>query len=103
MRTPSWKPSDSFRLRRSDRVSSCLAHGRVVMLALIVISISWSLSQLVGDRFEEMIRLSKLLGERLIPADVVVISQKAFDQWRGVPNTLAWHASREGRLYESVA
>jgi uncharacterized protein len=57
----------------------------------------------VEDRFGEMTRLACLLGERLIPADVVVISQASFERWRDVPNTLAWRAAREGTLYERVA
>ena len=32
----------------------------------------------VADRFAEMARLSTLLGQRLIPADVVVMSAKTF-------------------------
>jgi len=32
-----------------------------------------------------------------------VISQSSFERWRDVPNSLAWRAVREGRLYERVA
>jgi predicted nucleotidyltransferase len=39
----------------------------------------------VADRFAEMARLSTLLGRRLIPADVVVMSADAFEQQKGVP------------------
>ena len=56
----------------------------------------------VPDRAAETIRLSTLLGRRLIPADVVVMSKASFDLQRDVPNTLAWRATREGKVYEPV-
>lgn len=57
----------------------------------------------VGDRFAEMARLSTLLGRRLIPADVVVMSAEAFEQQKQVTNTLAWRAAREGQVHELAA
>lgn len=54
----------------------------------------------VADRMAEMVRLSDLLGRRLIPADVVVFSRSAFDQQSAIPNTLAYHAAQEGRVYD---
>lgn len=57
----------------------------------------------VKNRYDEMVRLARLLGEQLVPADVIVISQSSFERWRDVPNSLAWRAAREGRLYERVA
>ena len=54
----------------------------------------------VRDRFLEMSRLSTLLGRRLIPADVVVMSAAAFERERNVINTLAWRAAREGQVHE---
>lgn len=57
----------------------------------------------VPDRAAEIVRLSTLLGRRLIPADVVVMSKASFDLQRDVPNTLAWRATRDGKVYESVA
>lgn len=54
----------------------------------------------VGNRFDEMARLSSLLGRELIPADVVVVSDAAFEDERRQPNTLAWRAVREGRIHE---
>jgi predicted nucleotidyltransferase len=52
------------------------------------------------NRASEMVRLSTLLGRQLIPADVVVMSDAAFEEERQVPNTLAWRAANEGREYE---
>lgn len=57
----------------------------------------------VADRFAEMARLSTLLGQRLIPADVVVMSTEAYERQKNIVNTLAWRASREGRVHEFVA
>jgi predicted nucleotidyltransferase len=54
----------------------------------------------VEDRAAEIVRLSSLLGRRLIPADVVVMSAASYDRQRDVPNTLAWRAAREGKVYE---
>ena len=56
----------------------------------------------VHDRSLETIRLATLLGRRLIPADVVVMSRSAFERQREVPNTLAWRAVREGSAHELV-
>lgn len=57
----------------------------------------------VTDRYAEMARLSTLLGRRLIPADVVVMSREAFDRQKIVVNTLAWRAAREGVAHELAA
>ena len=54
----------------------------------------------VPDRHAEMVRLSTLLGQRLIPADVVVMSAEAFERQRVVANTLAWRAALEGKVHE---
>lgn len=54
----------------------------------------------VANRTAEMIRLSTLLGQRLIPADVVVMSEASFQDQRQVPNTLAWRAAREGVIHD---
>lgn len=57
----------------------------------------------VTNRFAEMTRLSTLLGQRLIPADVVVLSAEAFERQKLITNTLAWRAAREGSLHEFSA
>jgi predicted nucleotidyltransferase len=56
----------------------------------------------VRDRFAEMARLSTLLGRRLIPADVVVMSAEAYERQKTMINTLAWRAAREGQVHEFV-
>jgi predicted nucleotidyltransferase len=57
----------------------------------------------VPDRFAEMARLATLLGRRLIPADVVVMSIDTFERQKMVINTLAWRAAQEGRAYDLAA
>lgn len=54
----------------------------------------------VRNRFDEMARRAALLGRQLLPADVVVMSDAAFEQERTQPNTLAWRAAREGLIHE---
>jgi len=54
----------------------------------------------VHSEYEEMIRLRKLLRAVPFAVDIVVNSRSRFDYWKDTPNTLAWRASREGRLYE---
>ncbi len=57
----------------------------------------------VTNRFDEMARLSALLGSAMVSADVVVISRTSFDRGRDDSNSLAVRARKEGRLYEPVA
>jgi predicted nucleotidyltransferase len=57
----------------------------------------------VPDRFAEMARLSTLLGRRLIPADVVVMSADSFERQKSVINTLAWRAAQEGQVHDLAA
>jgi predicted nucleotidyltransferase len=52
------------------------------------------------DRVAEMVRLSSLLGRSLIPADVIVMSQAAFEDEKVIPNSLAFRAYREGTVLE---
>ncbi|GMV60078.1 MAG: hypothetical protein AMXMBFR72_31710 [Betaproteobacteria bacterium] len=54
----------------------------------------------VADRAAETVRLSALLGRRLLPADVVVMSRSTYESERTVPNTLAYRAAREGKVLE---
>ncbi len=57
----------------------------------------------VSNRFEEMARLSTLLGKNLIPADVVVLSAAAYERQKLIANTLAWRVAREGTVHEFAA
>ncbi len=57
----------------------------------------------VFDRHAEIVRLSTLLGQSLIPADVVVMSADAFERQKLITNTLAWRAASEGKVHEFAA
>ena len=57
----------------------------------------------VLDRVAEMVRLAEVVRPLLLPVDVVVISEERFAYWRDTPNTLAYRAAQEGKLYEQVA
>ncbi|MCM8626650.1 nucleotidyltransferase domain-containing protein [Accumulibacter sp.] len=54
----------------------------------------------VADRFAEIARLSTLLGQRLIPCDVVVMSAETFERQKRVVNTLAWRADLERQVHD---
>ena len=52
---------------------------------------------------EEMVRLSDALRPLRISVDVLVVSQKTFDEWWDTPNTVLYEAAREGRVFHAVA
>ncbi len=56
----------------------------------------------VQDRMEEMVRLSRLLGKLLIPADVAVVGRDEFHRFRDTPNTLHHRAFKQGKVYEPL-
>ncbi len=57
----------------------------------------------VKDRYGEMVRLRKVLRPLKVPADVLVVSAKVFEEWRDTPNTVIYEAAKEGRFYDKVA
>ncbi|MFC1782752.1 nucleotidyltransferase domain-containing protein [Planctomycetota bacterium] len=61
----------------------------------------------VKNRLTEMVRLREVLdeiiGDLLIPADVLVASRERFEHWRDTPNTVYYQADREGEVYERIA
>jgi uncharacterized protein len=52
----------------------------------------------VADRHREMVRLRDALGGLLVPADVLVFSEREVEDWRDVPNSVIHTALREGRV-----
>jgi uncharacterized protein len=57
----------------------------------------------VQDRRREMVRLRRVLSPLRIPADVLVISEQAFQEWRQTPGNILYEAAMEGRvLYEAA-
>jgi uncharacterized protein len=52
----------------------------------------------VQDRFGEMVRLGRILGRLLIPADVVVVSAEHARKWESVSGTMIHEAIAQGRV-----
>ncbi len=57
----------------------------------------------VLDRRREMVRLRRVLSPLRIPADVIVVSEQSFQEWRQTPGNILHEAAQEGRvLYEAA-
>ncbi|MGB2728154.1 MAG: nucleotidyltransferase domain-containing protein [Halobacteriota archaeon] len=51
----------------------------------------------------EMVRLSDVLRPLRIPVDVLVASEKVFNEWADTPGTVLYEAAKEGKvLYEKT-
>jgi predicted nucleotidyltransferase len=57
----------------------------------------------VTDSHAEMVRLREVLRPLRVPVDVLVVSEKTFQEWRDTPNTVINVAATEGKVYEQVA
>lgn len=57
----------------------------------------------VRSRRAEMVRLRDVLRPLKVPADVMVVSRKTFDEWADTPGTIVYEAAHEGRVFGSVA
>ena len=55
------------------------------------------------DPRAEMVRLREVLRPLRVPADVLVVSDKVFREWRDTPNTVIHAAATEGIVYDQVA
>jgi predicted nucleotidyltransferase len=50
----------------------------------------------------EMVRLRRILRPLRIPVDIIVVSEKVFNDWANTPGTVIYEAALEGRvLYET--
>jgi predicted nucleotidyltransferase len=57
----------------------------------------------VKARRMEMVRLSDVLRPLRIPVDVLVASEKVFNEWADTPGAVLYEAAREGKvLYEKA-
>jgi uncharacterized protein len=55
----------------------------------------------VKDRDAEMVRLQDCLRPLRINADLVVVSENKFKEWKDTPGNLIYYAAKEGKvLYE---
>jgi uncharacterized protein len=55
----------------------------------------------VTARRREMVRLSDVLRPLRVPADVLVASERVFEEWRNVPGTVLYEANKEGKVVYS--
>src|SRR5881227_3688744 len=53
---------------------------------------------IVTARRREMVRLSDVLRPLRVPADVLVASDRVFEEWRNVPGTVLYEANKEGKV-----
>ena len=56
----------------------------------------------VWARREEMVRLRRVLRSLHIPVQILVASQKTFDEWADTPGTVLYEAAREGKIFDAV-
>jgi len=56
----------------------------------------------VTSRLDEMVRLRDVLRPLGIPADVLVVSKKTFEDWADTPNTIVYEAAQEGRVFHAL-
>src|SRR3989442_725473 len=52
----------------------------------------------VTARRREMVRLSDVLRPLRVPADVLVASDRVFQEWRNIPGTVLYEAHKEGKV-----
>jgi predicted nucleotidyltransferase len=57
----------------------------------------------VTDQWAEMVRLRRAMRPIRIAADVIVVSQKTFDEWADTPNTLLYDAAHAGRIFHAIS
>ncbi len=58
---------------------------------------------MVKDRRQKMVRLRRVLSPLLIPADVLAVSERTFQDWADTPGNILDEAAREGWvLYEAT-
>ncbi len=62
------------------------------------------IEQLINNKFQEMIRLRKVLRGLKIPIDILVITSNEFKERSQVPGTVYYWAKKDGKiLYEEAA
>lgn len=57
----------------------------------------------VPSKRREMVRLRDVLRPLGIPVDILVTTQRLFEEWRDTPNNVLFQAASEGRLFDEVA
>jgi len=55
------------------------------------------------NRFDEMVRLNRLVRSLDVSVDLLVVSAEKFEYWRETPGNVYFEAATEGRvLYEAA-
>jgi len=57
----------------------------------------------VTARRREMVRLSDVIRPLGIPVDIVVASQKTYEEWSEIPGTILYVAATEGKVLYAAA
>jgi len=57
----------------------------------------------VPDRVGEMIRLERALRGLILPTDILVISEREFQEWADTPGSVYRAAGREGKVVYEAA
>ncbi len=52
---------------------------------------------------DEIVRLRDVLRPLRIPADVLVVSRKTFEEWCDTPGSVLYEAARQGRVFHAIA
>lgn len=56
-----------------------------------------------GDRYAEMVHLHRALGGLILPVDILVVSEREFEEWADTPGSVYHRVKREGKvLYEAA-
>ncbi len=56
----------------------------------------------VADHRAEMVRLHHVLQPMRVPVDVLVTTERDFQEWRDTPGTVLYEAAKEGRVFDAV-
>jgi len=57
----------------------------------------------VADRHREMVHLRRALSPLRIPVDILVVSERVFNEWADTPGHVLYEAAQEGRvIYEAA-
>ncbi len=55
------------------------------------------------SRRTEMVRLRRVLSHLRIPVDIIVVSERIFNEWLTTPGTLIYEAGIEGKIVYETA
>jgi uncharacterized protein len=57
----------------------------------------------IEDRYQEMVRLRRILRRFRVPLDLLVVTEAQYEYWRDTPGNIYYEAARDGlTLYEAA-